>query len=110
MMPSKEIINQLRQDKIKMFKDRQERPKIITHYDININKDKRNIFIFTQERLFKFIYDKKINITIDTLLIDEAHNLFEKDSRNKLLARLIILLKNKKKNINIKNINKIIKY
>ena len=108
ILPSKAMINQLRLDILEMFKDRQERPKIITHYDININKDKRNIFIFTQERLFKFIYDKKIDITIDTLLIDEAHNLFEKDSRNKLLARLIILLKNRNKDIIIKYFSPVI--
>lgn len=108
ILPSKAMINQLRLDILEMFKDRQEKPRIITHYDININKDKRKIFIFTQERLFKFIYDKKIDITIDTLLIDEAHNLFEKDSRNKLLARLIILLKNRNKDIIIKYFSPVI--
>lgn len=108
ILPSKAMINQLRIDILEMFKDRQEKPKIITHYDISVNRDKRNIFIFTQERLFKFIYDKKIDIVIDTLLIDEAHNLFERDARNKLLARIIILLKNNNKDMIIKYFSPVI--
>lgn len=108
ILPSKAMINQLRIDILEMFKDRHEKPKIITHYDISINRDKRNIFIFTQERLFKFIYDKKIDIVIDTLLIDEAHNLFERDARNKLLARIIILLKNNNKDMIIKYFSPVI--
>ena len=108
VLPSKAMINQLKLDVQELLKNSKDKPKIITHYDININKNKRNIFIFTQERLFKFIYDKKIDFTFDTLLIDEAHNLFEKDSRNKLLARIIILLKNKNKNMIIKYFSPVI--
>ena len=108
VLPSKAMINQLRLDVLELFKNNEHKPKIITHYDININKDKRNIFIFTQERLFKLIYDKRIDITFDTLLIDEAHNLFEKDNRNKLLARIIILLKNKNKDMIIKYFSPVI--
>ncbi len=70
-----------------------EKEKIIVTYAIdNQLKSKPEL---TQARLFKLIYDKRIDITFDTLLIDEAHNLFEKDSRNKLLCRIIILLKKK---------------
>ena len=108
ILPSKAMINQLRLDILEMFKGYEVKPRIITHYDININKNKRNIFIFTQERLFKFIYDKKIDIEFDTLLVDEAHNIFEKDSRNKLLARLIILLKNRNSNMVIKYFSPVI--
>lgn len=108
ILPSKAMINQLRLDILEMFKEHEVKPKIITHYDINISENKRNIFVFTQERLFKFVYDKKIDIEFDTLLVDEAHNIFEKDSRNKLLARLIILLKNKNSNMVIKYFSPVI--
>lgn len=108
VLPSKAMINQLRLDVLEMFKNNENKPKIITHYDINIRNDKRNVFIFTQERLFKFLYDRRNIIDFDTLLIDEAHNLFEKDSRNKLLARIIILLKNKNSNLVIKYFSPVI--
>ena len=108
ILPSKAMINQLRVDILELFKNNEDRPKIITHYDMNVNSDNRNVFIFTQERLFKFLYDKKSDILLDTILIDEAHNLFEKDSRNKLLARMIILLKNKNPNIIMKYFSPVI--
>lgn len=109
LVPSKAMINQLKYDIINMFGSMEEKPQIITHYDIAIKENKRNIFIFTQERLFKFVYDKKTNIIFDTLLIDEAHRLFEKDDRDKLLARIIILLKNRNDKIVIKYFSPVIK-
>lgn len=108
ILPSKAMINQLRLDIFEMFKNIKNKPRIIVHYDINIKNNKRNIFIFTQERLFKFLYDRKNKINFDTLLIDEAHNLFENNSRNKLLARIIILLKNTYSNIIIKYFSPVI--
>lgn len=109
LVPSKAMVNQLKFDILKVFEKFEEKPKIITHYDIKVKQTRRNIFIFTQERLFKFIYDKKSNIIFDTLLIDEAHRLFDKDDRNKLLARIIILLKNYNNNMVIKYFSPVIK-
>lgn len=108
ILPSKAMINQLRLDIFEIFKNIKNKPRIIVHYDVNIKNNKRNIFIFTQERLFKFLYDRKNKINFDTLLIDEAHNLFKNDSRNKLLARIIILLKNTYNNIIIKYFSPVI--
>ncbi|MGA4323368.1 DEAD/DEAH box helicase [Ectopseudomonas hydrolytica] len=45
------------------------------------------ISIFTQERALRLLKDK--SISFDLLIIDEAHNLFEMDSRSILLTRLI---------------------
>lgn len=109
LVPSKAMVNQLKFDILKMFEDFEKKPKVITHYDIKVKEDGRNIFIFTQERLFKFIYDKKSNIIFDTLLIDEAHRLFDKDERDKLLARIIILLKNRNNKMVIKYFSPVIK-
>lgn len=109
LVPSKAMVNQLKFDILKMFEDIENKPKLITHYDISIKENGRNIFIFTQERLFKFIYDKKSNIIFDTLLIDEAHRLFDKDDRDKLLARIIILMKNINKDMVIKYFSPVIR-
>ena len=109
LVPSKAMVNQLKYDILKMFEKMEEKPKIITHYDITVKEKGRNIFVFTQERLFKFIYDKKSKIIFDTLLIDEAHRLFDKDDRDKLLARIIILLMNSNNQIVIKYFSPVIK-
>lgn len=68
-------------------------------YDSDYNNEEKVICIFTQERAIRLIQDS--NFYFDTLYIDEAHNLFEKDDRNILLARLIKLNKkiNPKQNI-----------
>lgn len=71
--------------------------KILLH-DTEYLGEKKFIGIFTQERATRLIQDN--TISFDLLYIDEAHNLFEKDERNLLLARLIKL--NKKLNPNQK--------
>ncbi|MGC9461561.1 DEAD/DEAH box helicase [Vibrio genomosp. F10] len=45
------------------------------------------ISIFTQERALRLLKNK--DISFDVLIIDEAHNVFEMDSRSLLLTRLI---------------------
>lgn len=62
--------------------------------DTEYSNEDKVICIFTQERAINLIQDSSFYFEI--LYIDEAHNLFEKDERNVLLARLIKL--NKKKN------------
>ena len=69
--------------------------KILLH-DTEYNNEEKVICIFTQERAIRLLQDS--SFAFDTLYIDEAHNLFEKDERNVLLARLIKL--NKKINSN----------
>lgn len=65
-------------------------------YDSDYSNEDKVICIFTQERATRLIQDNAF--AFDVLYIDEAHNLFEKDDRNILLARLIKL--NKKLNPN----------
>lgn len=69
--------------------------KVLIHDTDYCNED-RVICVFTQERAIRLLQDTEF--AFDVLYIDEAHNLFEKDERNILLARLIKL--NKKKNAN----------
>lgn len=71
--------------------------KVLLHDSDYLNENKV-ICVFTQERAIRLIQDS--DFSFDVLYIDEAHNLFEKDERNVLLARLIKL--NKKKNQNQK--------
>lgn len=105
--PTKAMLNQIRNDLLREFSG-EEHPKIITHHDMNFDNDDKLIFVMTQERLFKLVYDRKIPFKIDTLLVDEAHNIFEKNSRAFLLAKLIYLLRNKNNNLVVKYFSPII--
>lgn len=60
-------------------------------HDTEYDGEDKFIGIFTQERALRLLQDN--DIYFDVLYIDEAHNLFEKDDRNILLARLIRLNK-----------------
>lgn len=64
--------------------------KVLIH-DADYNGEEKVICVFTQERALRLLQDSAF--AFDTLYIDEAHNLFEKDERNILLARLIKLNK-----------------
>lgn len=105
--PTKSMLNQVRNDILIEFHEI-EKPKIITHYDMNFKDDEKIVLIMTQERLFKLIYDRKRNLKIDVLLIDEAHNIFERGSRAFLLAKIIYLLKNRNQELIIKYFSPII--
>jgi len=99
--PTKSLLNQVRNDILKEF-DSSNKPKIITHYDMNFSEDDNIVLIMTQERLFKLLFDRKRNISIDVLIVDEAHNIFGKDERSFLLAKIILLLRNINNKILIK--------
>lgn len=83
IVPTKSLLVQTYRTVKKAIKDR----RIILH-DEMYNDDERFIAIFTQERALRLL-EKFKDISFDILYIDEAHNLFEKDSRSILLSRLI---------------------
>lgn len=62
--------------------------KILLHDQMYTTEDSY-IAVLTQERALRLL--EKHSTYFDYLYIDEAHNLFEKDMRNRLLARLIRL-------------------
>ncbi|MGA5743768.1 DEAD/DEAH box helicase [Bacillus bombysepticus] len=69
--------------------------RIITH-DEMYREDTSFIGVLTQERALRLL--EKNDVHFDMLYIDEAHNLFEKDSRSILLSRLIRYNAQKNKN------------
>nr|WP_025776084.1 DEAD/DEAH box helicase [Clostridium botulinum] len=74
----------------RMIKESDIKRKIIIH-DEMFNDEEQFIAIFTQERTLR-LFDKH-NTYFDLLFIDEAHNIFNRDSRNILLARAIRVAK-----------------
>lgn len=83
IVPSKSLLSQTYIEIRKNIVDR----KIICH-DEMYNGEEKFIGVLTQERAMRLLENNN-GIIIDYLYIDEAHNLFNNDSRNILLARLI---------------------
>lgn len=83
IVPSKSLLSQTYMDIRKNINDR----KIICHDEMYTGEEKF-VGILTQERAMRLL-EKHSGLSIDYLYIDEAHNLFNNDSRNVLLARVI---------------------
>lgn len=89
IVPTKSLLIQTYRLLSKNITDR----KIIFH-DEMYSDEKYFVGVLTQERALRLM--KNQDISFDTLIIDEAHNLFESDTRSILLSRLIG--KNKRRN------------
>ncbi len=75
--------------------------KIITHPDMFQETDNNFIAVLTQERLLRLL-EKHKGLSFGIAIIDEAHNLFEDDSRNRLLATAIAVLNKRNDSISFK--------
>ncbi|MCT7542451.1 DEAD/DEAH box helicase family protein [Aliarcobacter cryaerophilus] len=95
IVPSKSLLIQT----FNLLKKENLEKRLLLHDEMYDN-DKSFIAIFTQERALRLL--KKKDVYFDILFIDEAHNLFKKDSRSILLSRLI------KRNLQSKSDSKII--
>lgn len=85
--PSRALLNQMSSDLYSRMKDR----KIIVHEEM-YNNETNFIGVLTQERAIRLI-TKHPSIRIDIVCIDEAHKIFDGDSRSLLLTILIKWLK-----------------
>ncbi len=92
IVPTKSLLTQT----FRTLKKEIPRRKIILHDEMYENENEF-ISVLTQERALRLL-QKNEELYFDTLYIDEAHNLFNKDSRTILLSRLIRL--NEKRNPN----------
>ena len=88
IVPTKSLLTQT----YRMISDSFPNEKVIFH-DEMYNNETDFIAIFTQERALRLL--KEDSIYFDTLIIDEAHNIFNKSNRSILLSRLIRINNNK---------------
>lgn len=72
--------------------------KIILH-DQMYGNEESFVAVLTQERALRLL--EKHDVFFDYIYVDEAHNLFDKDVRNRLLARLLRLAKKKNSDCDI---------
>lgn len=89
IVPTKSLLMQT----YKMIRDADLGYRILMHNEMYKNET-NFIAVFTQERALRLL--KSAELVYDSLIIDEAHNIFKRDNRSLLLARLIRLNKNRK--------------
>jgi len=89
LVPSKSLLAQTRKRvmdaKIKWVEQ------IISHPDMHRPANNSSIYVLTQERLTRILNQDK-DAAFDLVIVDEAHNLLDKDGRNTLLASVIRIL------------------
>ena len=99
IVPTKSLLAQTRKNLIKNSTIRESQNKIITHPDMLSDISENFIAVLTQERLLRLL-QKHADLNFDIVLIDEAHNLIENDSREILTIQDLKILK--KRNDSIK--------
>lgn len=62
------------------------------------NGENACVAVLTQERLLRLLKNNEY-LAFDCVIIDEAHNLLQKDNRQKLLASVMIFLKKRNRNV-----------
>lgn len=75
--------------------------KIVTHPEMYNKSDKNFIAVLTQERLLRLLQQDK-ELAFDQVVVDEAHNLLNKDERSELLATSLIILNKRNKDFKVK--------
>lgn len=99
MVPTKALLSQTKA-RILKSSEYQINRKIITHNEMYGENDTNFVAILTQERTIK-ILQKNPNISFDIAFVDEAHNLLEDNSRSRLMAAAIMMLKSRNEEISI---------
>lgn len=72
--------------------------KIITHPDMYRGEDQNFLAVLTQERLLRLLQKHK-ELSVDLILIDEAHNILENNGRSHLLAQVLLIAQNRKRDV-----------
>ena len=65
-------------------------PKIVVHPEMYTPNDPSCLAVLTQERLLR-IFKKDPQLSFDCIIVDEAHEMLEDDSRSRTLANVIIV-------------------
>lgn len=100
LVPTKALLAQTKLRLLKQKKPDDQR-QIITHAEMFQGGEENLIAVLTQERLLRFLI-KHPEVNFDYVFVDEAHNLLGKDSRSLLLAKVIILQKQRNPQVRFK--------
>lgn len=95
LVPTKSLIAQTYGELRKSSLNR----KIISH-EAMYQGEEQFVGVLTQERALRLL-EKNIDLDIDCIYVDEAHNIFTNDARNVLLSRVIRICRNRKRDAKI---------
>ena len=76
-------------------------PKIVVHPEMYNPNDSSCLAVLTQERLLR-IFKKDPQLSFDCIIVDEAHEMLEDDSRSRTLANVIIVAQKRNPNVAFK--------
>lgn len=91
IVPTKALLAQTKKRILDSGIDFSKKP-LLVHNEMFSGKIKNFIAVLTQERLMSVLQEFP-NLYFDKILVDEAHNLLDKEDRARLLAASIIVLK-----------------
>lgn len=94
IVPSKALLAQTR--RLITAENKQKPIRIVIHPEMHIPNNKDFIYLLTQERLSR-ILSSDPSMSFELVIIDEAHNLIEADSRSTLLASTLRILYHRNK-------------
>ncbi len=95
IVPSKALLAQTKKALLKNDIIKNYFKKIITHPDMFKSEEYPFLAVLTQERL-QILLRKNKELSIDLVLVDEAHNLLEDEDRARLLAQVLLMLQKRK--------------
>jgi hypothetical protein len=96
IVPSKALLAQTKKALLKNDFIKTNFRKIVTHPDMYREEDTNFLAVLTQERLLRLLQKHK-ELVIDLVLVDEAHNILEDSERSHLLAQVLLIVQNRKK-------------
>lgn len=76
-------------------------PKIVVHPEMYNSNDLSCLAVLTQERLLR-VFKKDPKLAFDCIIIDEAHEILENDTRSHTLANVIIVAQKRNPNVAFK--------
>lgn len=98
IVPSKALLAQTKKRIVEHSSFSQTIRRIITHPEMYRGHEPSFIAVLTQERLLRLL-QKNPSLSLDLILIDEAHNMLNKDSRAELLTQILLITK--KRNLDV---------
>lgn len=103
IVPSKALLAQTKKRLLNQSISDYQIQRVITHPEMYKGTEESFISVLTQERLLRLL-QKNEELSLDLILIDEAHNIFgdkKDDERAILLAQVVIILKKRNPNISL---------
>lgn len=100
IVPSKALLAQTKRRLFENLEIASSVKRIITHPEMYRPGEDSFVAVLTQERLLRMLQIDP-SLSIDHLLIDEAHNLLTRDERAELLVQVLFILKKRNDKINL---------